>query len=140
MHNNIHMLTALQFEWLRIMNVQAGLKLKEQWRWKTLCKNISILGWRWDMKSTHLTCGYFVSDKVQINLHMLCTLMMDRVGWHIHNTNVITVNNSSFGRHIVKLEKKIMNPTCFSHTICNTHVFGFDTGPGSRILTFGGPR
>ena len=44
------------------------------------------------MKNTNFTKGHALANKVKINLNMFGALMLDRIGGHVHSTDVITIN------------------------------------------------
>ena len=47
---------------------------------RPLGEDISKLGRRWDMENTNVTNNNPFPHEVEINLNMLCVLMLDRVG------------------------------------------------------------
>jgi hypothetical protein len=47
------------------------------------------------MEDVDLTDGYFLSDKMKINLHMLHELMLNRVGGEVHDTDIVVVDESA---------------------------------------------
>jgi hypothetical protein len=42
-----------------------------------------------------LTDGYFHSDKMKINLHMLCALILNGVGVEVHDADIVAVDESA---------------------------------------------
>jgi hypothetical protein len=47
------------------------------------------------MKNTKITNRDSLSDEVQVNLNVLCTLMLDRVGEHVDDADVIIIYQHS---------------------------------------------
>jgi hypothetical protein len=54
------------------------------------------------MKNLDLSKRNTISDKVEINLHMLHALVLYRIRGEIHCADIITVHNSGFARWAVK--------------------------------------
>ena len=46
----------------------------------------------WDMEDPNIADSNPVANKVQVDLHMLCPLMLNRVGGEIHGADVVAVN------------------------------------------------
>jgi hypothetical protein len=55
------------------------------------------------MEDVDLIDGYLLSDKMKINLHMLCALMLNGVGGEVHDADVVTVDESAPRRRILEL-------------------------------------
>jgi hypothetical protein len=47
------------------------------------------------MEDANLTDGNLLSDKMKINLHMLCVLMLNGVGEKVHGADIVTVDKSA---------------------------------------------
>jgi hypothetical protein len=47
------------------------------------------------MDDVDLTDGNPLADEMKINVHMLCALMLNGVGGEVHNTDVVTVDESA---------------------------------------------
>jgi hypothetical protein len=47
------------------------------------------------MEDTDLTNDDLLSDKMEINLHMLDTLMLNGVNGEVHDANVVTVDKNA---------------------------------------------
>jgi hypothetical protein len=60
------------------------------------------------MKDTDLTDGDLLSDKMKINLHMLCALMLNRVGGEVHDADVVIVDKSVPRRWSLELMQELM--------------------------------
>jgi hypothetical protein len=46
------------------------------------------------MEDADLTDGNLLSNKMKINLHMLCALMLNGVGGEVHGADVVVVDES----------------------------------------------
>jgi hypothetical protein len=60
-------------------DVQAGSELSEDCRWKPFGEDVCILGGCRHMEGTDITESHSIPVKVQINLNMLGSLMLDEV-------------------------------------------------------------
>lgn len=49
------------------------------------------------MKNSDITNGHLVANEVQINLNVLCALMLNWIGGHGDDTNVVTINKAIVG-------------------------------------------
>ena len=80
-----------------IANGQAGTKLLKQRGRKTLGENVSVLRRRRNVKNPNMTEGGLLSNKVEIDLNMLCPLMLYQITGEIYNTDVVTEGNHGKG-------------------------------------------
>ena len=77
-----------------MLNVKTGAKLLEDRSGQPFGEDVSVLRGRRDMHNTDITEADAFVNKVQVNLHMLGTLMLDRVAGEIDHADVVTINNS----------------------------------------------
>jgi len=57
------------------------------------------------MKNSNFSKGDSLPNKMEINLNMLRTLMLDWVGGEVDNTNVITIDQRGSARRVAKLHE-----------------------------------
>jgi len=88
-------------------NVQAGSKLLEDSGRKALGEDIDVLGCRRNMEYPNMTEGDPLTNKMEINLNMLCPLMLYGVAGEVNSTNVITINQSGTARRVAKLHEQL---------------------------------
>jgi hypothetical protein len=55
-------------------------------------ENVGELRRRRDVKDADSSKGHSFSNEVKINLNMLGTLMLNGVGRHVHNADVVTID------------------------------------------------
>ena len=79
----------------RTSDAQTGAELLKQCRRQTLGKNISILITRRHMKHSNLTRNNQITNKMNINLNVFGTLMLNWIAGQINGTYIITVNKRS---------------------------------------------
>jgi hypothetical protein len=88
-----------------IANGQTGSELLEERGRKNLGEDVRVLRCCGNMKNPSMTKGNFLSNKVEINLNMLCSLMLHWVARDIYDTDVITINHGGLARRVVKLNQ-----------------------------------
>jgi hypothetical protein len=76
-------------------NVEIGLKIQKQRSGQTLREDVRELEYRQDVQDVNITDGNAFLDKVEVDLDMLHTLMLNRVGGEVDDANVITVDESA---------------------------------------------
>ena len=57
------------------------------------------------MENSNMTEGDTLPNKVEINLNVLCALMLDRVGGEVDNTDVVAINQGGTTKMVAKLSK-----------------------------------
>jgi hypothetical protein len=72
------------------------------------------------MKDAHMTNDDLLSDKMQINLDVLCLLMVNRICGEVDNTNIITIHKGAlkFLQQLTQLEN-------FGHCVSHDPIFSF---------------
>lgn len=65
------------------------------------------------MENIDQTSSHPITNKVNVNLDMLGSLMLNRVQGHVDRPDVVTIDNSGFGWWAPKLVKKVSNSACF---------------------------
>jgi hypothetical protein len=78
--------------------VEVGPKLREGRGGKTLGEDVSELGGGRYMKNPNITNSHSVSNEMQVNLHMLRPLMLNRVGGEVQGTDVVAVDECALGK------------------------------------------
>jgi hypothetical protein len=84
-------------------NDQARPKLLKHRGRKALGEDVGVLGYCRNMKYPYVAEGDPVPNKVEINLNVLRSLMLNWVGGEINSTNVVTVDQCGTARRVVKL-------------------------------------
>nr|GEW98920.1 hypothetical protein [Tanacetum cinerariifolium] len=69
-----------------------------------------------------MTCYYFVTKKMDVNLYMFGVLMLYWVYRHVYSTDIIIVDQGRCKKWGMKLTKEVANPRCLSYSICNPAV------------------
>jgi hypothetical protein len=72
--------------------VEAGPELREGRGRKTLGEDVSELGGGRYMENPNISDSHPVTNEVQVNVHMLRPLMLNRVGGEVHGADVVAVD------------------------------------------------
>ena len=70
-----------------------------------------------------------VANEVQVDLHMLRSLMLDGVGGEVHGADVVVVDERALGERAMELR----------HTVSDSTVLRLGTGAGDNRLPLGRP-
>ena len=81
------------------------------------------------MENTNLAESHLLTDEVDVNLDVLGTVVVDRVGCHVDNADVVTVNDCGDLQRNMKFLKELSKPTTLCDHMSNSPVLGFRTGP-----------
>jgi hypothetical protein len=87
------------------VNIKTGSKLLKYRRWETLGEGVGVLVYHGGMQNPNLTEGDTLPNKVEINLNMLCALMLDRISGEVGNTDVVAINQGGTAKVVAKLGK-----------------------------------
>jgi hypothetical protein len=120
-------------------DVETESKLIKHQGGDTLCEDVSELRCRRDMDDADLTDGNLLSDEMKINLYMLRALMLNEVGGEVHDTDVVTVDESVAQWQSLDLMQELAQPGGLSHTIGDGTVLSFGAGAGDDSLPLDRP-
>jgi len=91
------------------------------------------------MKDTDFPQSNLLTDKVDVNLNVLRSLMMNWVSGHIDSTNIVTKDNRSLLERNMEFLKKLAQPTTFSHNVSHCPVLCLITRTRNCVLPLGLP-
>ena len=91
------------------------------------------------MKNSKITNGNPLPDEVEINLNMLGSLMLNRIGGHVDDDDVVTIHQRSVAKRGVELQEELAQPCSFYNSISHSVILSFSTRPRDGVLTLGGP-
>jgi hypothetical protein len=94
-HRNIHNLTPPAVETLATTYVEIGPEFREHRGGQSLGENVSELGGRRSVEDTNVSDSDALVDKVEINLNILCALVLDGVGGEIDHIDIVVVDEGS---------------------------------------------
>jgi len=79
------------------------------------------------MHNADITSSHAFPHKVKINLDVLGTLMLNRIGGHVDSTDVITINQFGAAKGSVKLLNELAQPCRLSNSISHCMILSFIT-------------
>jgi hypothetical protein len=121
------------------MNVETGAKFWKHRSEQTLLKDVRELGGHRYMYNTDITDGNTFPDEVEIDLDMLCTLVLNGVGGEVDDTDVIVVDESALWRRSMELMQELPKPTSFIHAIGHSTILSLGARARDDVLVLGGP-
>jgi hypothetical protein len=91
------------------------------------------------MENPNIADNHPVTNEVQVNLHMLRLVMLNRVGGEVHSTNVVAVNKCGLGEWAMELSQELLKPRRLCDTVSNSTVLRLSTGARDNLLPLGRP-
>jgi hypothetical protein len=89
------------------------------------------------MENPNITNSHLVTNEMEVNLHMLRPLMLNRVGGEVHGADVVAVDERALGARAMKLSQELSVPGRLSHAISNSPVPRPSTRAGDNRLSLG---
>jgi hypothetical protein len=99
------------------MNVETGPKIWKHRSGQTLREDVRELGGRRYVQDADIINGNAFSDKMEVDLDMLCTLVLNGVGGEVDGADIITVDESALWQWSIELLEELPEPTSFSHGV-----------------------
>ena len=79
------------------------------------------------MQNPKITNSNSLSDEVKINLNMLGTLMLYRVGGHVDGTDIVAIYQCGTPERGVQLQEKLVQPSGLCNSIGHHAILSFCT-------------
>lgn len=92
------------------------------------------------MKDTNKAKSNFLTNKVDVDLNVLRTFMLNRVGGEIDGTDVVAEDHCRRAERGAEFIQKLAKPTTLSDSMSDSTILRFGTGAGDHGLPLGGPR
>jgi hypothetical protein len=89
------------------------------------------------MENPNICNSHSVTNDVQVNLHMLRPLMLNRVGGEVHGADVVAVHEHALGERAVKLSQELSEPGHLGHAVSNSPVLRFSNRARDNRLSLG---
>jgi hypothetical protein len=89
------------------------------------------------MENPNISNSHSITDEMQVNLHMLRPLMLNRVGGEVHGANVVAIDKRALGERAVKLSQELSEPGRLSHAVSNNPVPRLSTRARDHRLSLG---
>jgi hypothetical protein len=87
------------------------------------------------MEDPNVAEGNPVTNEVEVDLHMLRPLVLNRVGGEVDGADVVAVDKRALGERAVKLSQELAKPGCLRHVVSNSPVLRLSTGVGDNRLS-----
>ena len=91
------------------------------------------------MEDPNITNSNPVVNEVQVDLHMLRSLMLNGVGGEVHDAEVVAVDERALGERTVELRQELSEPGRLRHAVSDSPVLRLSTGAGDNRLPLGRP-
>lgn len=78
-----------------------------------------------------------LTNEVDIDLNVLGPTVLNRVGGHVHRTDVVIVDYGRRGERVMELLKALPKPTTIDDCMRHCRVLGLHTGARYSSLTLG---
>jgi hypothetical protein len=91
------------------------------------------------VQEADITDGNMFLDEVEVDLDMLCALVLNGVGREVGDADVITVDESALQQQGMELLEELSEPTSFSHTIGHDVILSLGAQAGDDVLALEGP-
>ena len=85
-----------------------------------------------DMKDPNIADSDPVANEVQVDLHMLRPLVLNRVGGEVHGADVVAVDERALGKRAVKLSQELSELGRLRHAIRDCPVLHLGTRAGDN--------
>jgi len=108
--------------------VEAGAKLRENRGGETLGEDVGKLGGGQDMEDPNIADSNLAANEVQVDLHILCPLMLNGVSGEIHSADVVAVDERALGVRAMELRQELAKPGRLRHTVSDSTVLRLGTG------------
>ena len=79
-------------------------------------------------------------DEVQVDLHVLRSLMLHDIGGEVDRTDVVAVDESGALKGTAELVEELAQPGGLCHAVGHGTVLGLSAGARDDGLTLSGPR
>jgi hypothetical protein len=79
------------------------------------------------------------TDEVEIDLDVLCALVLNWVAGHVDGADVVTKDHCGTAEGGVKLKKELAEPGGLGHGVGDNTILSFGTATGDSHLSFGRP-
>ena len=83
------------------------------------------------MENPNVADSNTVTNKVQVDLHMLRPLMLNRVGGEVHGADIVAVDERALGKRAMKLRQELSEPGRLRHAVNDCLVLRHCTGAGN---------
>jgi hypothetical protein len=95
-YDTTHLLTPPTVETLTTVNIETGPKFQKHWIGQTLREDVCELGGHQYVQDAEITDGNSFLDEVEVDLNMLCTLVLNEVSGEVDGADIVIVDRVLF--------------------------------------------
>jgi hypothetical protein len=92
------------------------------------------------VQDADITDGNAFPDEVEVDLDMLCALVLNGVGGEVDGADIVAVDKSALRQRSMELLEELSEPTSFSYAVGHSAILSLDARAGDDVLALGGPR
>jgi hypothetical protein len=92
------------------------------------------------MKNTNFAKRNLLTNKMNVNLDVLGSSTLNRIGGHVDRRHIVTVDKCGRVKRAMELLKELTEPTALRNSMSHSMVLCFCTGARNRSLMLGRPR
>jgi hypothetical protein len=90
------------------------------------------------VQDVDITDGNTFSNEVEVDLDMLCTLVLNGVVGEVDIADVIIVDESALWQQSMELLEELPEPTSFIHVVGHGAILSLNAWSGDNVLALGG--
>jgi hypothetical protein len=91
------------------------------------------------VQDTDITdCNAFPNE-VEVDLDMLHTLVLNRVGGEVDGADIVVVDERALWQQSIELQEELSEPTSFGYVIGHGVILSLDARSEDNVLALGGP-
>jgi len=98
-------------------DIQTRPELNKHRSRQTLGEDVGELRCGWHMQNTYISSTDTLADEMEINLHMLRALMLNRIWRQVDSTHIVAIDKGAAGERLMEFMNKLMDPTSFGDAI-----------------------
>jgi hypothetical protein len=91
------------------------------------------------VQDADITDGNAFPNEVEVDLDMLCTLVLNGVGGEVDGADVVAVDENALRQQSMELLEELPEPTNFSYAVGHGVILSLSARAGDDVLTLGGP-
>jgi hypothetical protein len=88
------------------------------------------------MENPNISDSHLVTNEMQVNLHILRPLMLNRIGEEVHGVDVVAIDKRALGERAMKLSQELLEPGRLSHAVSNSMVLRLSTRAREPVVAW----
>jgi hypothetical protein len=91
------------------------------------------------VKNSNVTKSNLLTNKVDVQLNVLCATMMNGVGGEVNSEDIVAEDDGGLVNRTGKLREKLTKPSALSNCIGHNTILSLSARPGDDGLALGRP-